>query len=470
MTDRGVRRGARARGAIAIPVITLLVALTASAVLWMRGDLNSLICDGDCGAAYVTAPDALTADTTPRSVSPLASPPGAVDAAKVQAAVAGVLDDDDLGDHVGLAVLGSTGEVLATRGSGTYVPASTVKLLTAFAALSTIGPQEQVRTRVVLAGDQLVLVGGGDPYLLVEKPKVADRAVRADLTTLATRTAAALKREGVDAVSLGYDASLFTGPSASPGWPPSYITANIVTPVSALWADQGESDGFRSRDPALSAGKIFGGLLEERGIRITGGPTVGGAPDGAKELVSMSSATVAQMADAMVRTSDNQAAEVLLRHVALAAGKPATFEGGAEAVTEALAKAGVDTTGLRLRDGSGLSRDNRASPATLAQTMLAALAGLPTASLLGDLPVSGFSGTLAERFSGSRTAYGVVRAKTGTLMGVHSLAGYVTEAGGLPVFFALMSDGTPEIGLVAAEAALDRVVAAIAACSCAAGG
>ena len=180
----------------------------------------------------------------------------------------------------------------------------------------------------------------------------------------------------------------------------------------------------------------------------------------------MPSATVAQIVDALVRTSDNQAAEVMLRHVAIAAGKPATFEGGAQAVSEALTKASVDTSGLRLRDGSGLSRDNRVSPTTLAQTMLAALASLPTSSLLSDLPVSGFSGTLLERFSGARSAYGQVRAKTGTLTGVHSLAGYATEASGLPVYFALMSDGTPEISLVAAEAALDRVVAAIAACEC----
>ncbi len=466
MTDRGVRRGARSRGAIAIPLLTLVLALIASAVLWTRGSLNSLICDGDCGPAYVTAPSALTDDSAPKNVSPNAAPSGTVDAAKVQAAVAGALGDDALGDHVGLAVLGPTGEVLATHGSGTYVPASTAKVLTAFAALSTIGPQEQFKTRVMLAGDQLVLVGGGDPYLLVKKPKVPDRAVRADLTTLATQTAAALKRDGVTAVNLGYDASLFTGPSASPGWPDMYIDANIVTPVSALWADQGEANGVRSRDPALSAGKIFGRLLEERGIEVTGGPAAATAPSGAKEVASMSSATVAQIVEALVRTSDNQAAEVMLRQVAIAAGKPATFDGGAEAVTDALTKASVDTNGLKLRDGSGLSRDDRASPTTLAQAMLAALASLPTSSLLSDLPVSGFSGTLLERFAGAKEAYGQVRAKTGTLTGVHSLAGYATEAGGLPVYFALMSDGTPEISLVAAEAALDRVAAAIAACTC----
>jgi D-alanyl-D-alanine carboxypeptidase/D-alanyl-D-alanine-endopeptidase (penicillin-binding protein 4) len=216
----------------------------------------------------------------------------------------------------------------------------------------------------------------------------------------------------------------------------------------------------------LSAGKIFSGLLEDRGIRVTGGPAAATAPDGARKLASMKSATVAQIVDAMIRTSDNQAAEVMLRHVAIASDRPATFDGGAKAVTQALKGAGIDTTGLRIRDGSGLSREDRASPTTLAQTVMASLAGLQTATLLTDLPVSGFNGTLLNRFSRSQGAYGLVRAKTGTLTGVHSLAGYAVDAKGRPVIFALMSDGTPAVPLLAAEAAIDRVAAAIAACSC----
>jgi D-alanyl-D-alanine carboxypeptidase/D-alanyl-D-alanine-endopeptidase (penicillin-binding protein 4) len=340
-------------------------------------------------------------------------------------------------------------------------------MLTSFAALSAIGPQRRFETSVVIDDDQLVLVGGGDPYLLVRKPKVPDRAMAADLTTLASRTVAALKQKGVGQVRLGYDASLFTGPAASPAWDPTYVTANIVTPVSALWADQGEANGIRSRNPALSAGKIFTRLLKERGIEVMGDPTAAAAPDGATKIASMKSATVAQIVEALVRTSDNQAAEVMLRHVAIAADRPATFDGGAEGVTATLKKAGIDTTGLRLHDGSGLSRDDRVSPITLAQTVLAALASLPTATLLTDLPVSGFSGTLLDRFAKAQGAYGLVRAKTGTLTGVHSLAGYAMEADGLPVIFALMSDGTPDVDPVTAEAALDRVAAAIAGCTCA---
>ena len=211
MADRGVRRVGRPRGAIAIPITALALVLAVSFALWTRGDLNPLICDGDCGPAYVTAPVALTPASVPASEPEDPAPRGSIDAAKVQTATAGTLGDDALGKHVGLVIVGATGELLASQGSGTFIPASTAKLLTGFAALSAVGPQERFKTSVVLAGKQLVLVGGGDPYLLTKMPKRPDRAFRADLTTLAARTAAALKRDGVKAVSLGYDASLFSG-------------------------------------------------------------------------------------------------------------------------------------------------------------------------------------------------------------------------------------------------------------------
>ena len=203
-------------------------------------------------------------------------------------------------------------------------------------------------------------------------------------------------------VELGFDASLFTGPSASAGWNPSYVTGNIVTPVSALWADQGEANGIRSRQPGCSArARIFADLLEDRGIKVTGEPDRSeGARRTRREVASMESATVAQIVDALVRTSDNQAAEVMLRHVAIAADRPATFDGGADAVTRG-AQAGrhrhdrsaaprrqrVVARQPGLADDAGADRDGRdRRPAD----------GSP---LLSDLPVSGFSGTLSDRFS-----------------------------------------------------------------------
>ena len=83
------------------------------------------------------------------------------------------------------------------------------------------------------------------------------------------------------------------------------------------------------------------------------------------------------------------------------------------------------------------------------------------APVLDDLPVSGFSGTLAARFP--RSGHGWIRAKTGTLTGVHSLAGVALDPTGRPVVFAVMADRTDRGQPFAAQAAVDRVAGAIAA-------
>jgi D-alanyl-D-alanine carboxypeptidase/D-alanyl-D-alanine-endopeptidase (penicillin-binding protein 4) len=92
-----------------------------------------------------------------------------------------------------------------------------------------------------------------------------------------------------------------------------------------------------------------------------------------------------------------------------------------------------------------------------------------TGSLVSDLAVAGFTGTLARRFADDTDAgagQGVARGKSGTLSGVHSLAGYVTDRSGTPIAFAVMTDRTKSVNPFATEAALDRVVAALADCAC----
>jgi D-alanyl-D-alanine carboxypeptidase/D-alanyl-D-alanine-endopeptidase (penicillin-binding protein 4) len=467
MAEQGVRRVSRSRGAFAIPVAAVVLAIVLGLILWSRGDLNDLVCDGDCGAAYVVAPRELTSDTEPGSALAAPAPTGSVDPLKLSAAVRKALGATVLGSHVGFAALDpADGGELALSGPGAYVPASTTKVLTAFAALSLIDPQQRFSTRVVQAGNRIVLVGGGDPYLAVKLPKTRDRAIQGDLTTLARRTASALKRAGTTHVGLDFDAGLFTGPSVSPAWEPSYVSGNVVTPVSALWADQGVQGGIRSGDPAAGAARTFAGLLEDRGITVSGDPARATAPADASVVAEVRGATVGQIIETLIRTSDNQAAEVMLRQLAIADGQPASFAGGTRAVESALRLAGITTSGLRLYDGSGLSRRDRISPTTLAQTVHAAISTPRTSGLMTDLPVSGFTGTLVNRFAKLTPALGTVRAKTGTLTGVHSLAGYALDAGGRPVIFAVMADHADKAMPLEAQTALDRVAAAIATCSC----
>ena len=435
--------------------------------LWQRGDLNELICDGDCGPSNVIPPTSLTTDSTPDPAGAAQASVGEVDPAKLSAAVESGLRASVLGPRVGFSAISpADGSELASSGDGAYIPASTTKVLTSFAALSLIDPQTRFTTRVVQQGDRIVLVGGGDPYLATKVDKKADRVIRADLTTLARRTAAALEKAGTTTVRMVFDASLFAGPSASPTWEPTYVSQNIVTPVSALWADQGVERGIRAKDPAASAARIFADLLSDRGITVSGDPAAGRAPAGGSTIGVVRSAPVAQIVEALIRASDNQAAEVMLRQLALAAGQPASFDGGTAAVVTTLEAADIDTAGLVLRDGSGLSRANRIAPRTLAETVNVAAATARTSGLVPDLPVSGFTGTLVDRFARLTTSLGTVRAKTGTLSGVHSLAGFALDATGRPVVFALMADRADRAEPLAAQAALDKVAAAIAACTC----
>jgi len=159
--------------------------------------------------------------------------------------------------------------------------------------------------------------------------------------------------------------------------------------------------------------------------------------------------------------------------VAISRDQPATFEGGTAAVAQVLAELGVPTDGLALLDGSGLSRGSRIAPETLG-ALLAMAAGDDAdprlRPLVTGLPIAGFSGTLAQRFGTAAdggAGAGVVRAKTGTLTGVSSLAGVVARGDGSPpgqfqlLAFALMTDDVQVSNTLDARVALDRIAAAL---------
>jgi D-alanyl-D-alanine carboxypeptidase/D-alanyl-D-alanine-endopeptidase (penicillin-binding protein 4) len=466
-----VRRRGASRFTTVAAIVTSVTALAAVLVaLWSGGSFNALICGGDCGSEAVSTPDALHLDPVAGSTSVSHEPRGIVDADAVRAAIAEALESDDLGERVGFAAADAvTGEVVATDGvvGRAFTPASTTKVMTALAVLSTVDPQHRFTTSVVRNGNDLVLVGGGDPYLASELPTTPVLGIEADLTTLARRTAAALERVGITDVRLSYDASLFSGPAVSPAWEKSYVTERIVTPVTALWVDQrGIADGEESDEPAALAAEEFAEQLDDAGISVEGDATEGRAPAGSTPLASVRSATVARITEHMVASSDNEAAEVLLRQAAIGAGRPGSFSDGVAVVRNVAEAQGIDTTGLVLNDGSGLSRKNRISPSTLAQTIAKAASNERTAGLISDLPTAYFSGTLGRRFGKADAGRGVVHAKTGTLSGVHSLAGYVQDRNGVPIAFAVMADAAKDISDVAAEAALDAVPAALAECAC----
>ncbi|GAA5116192.1 hypothetical protein GCM10023339_24480 [Alloalcanivorax gelatiniphagus] len=401
---------------------------------------------------------------------------GAISPEKVAAAVARDLDDPDLGRHVVGAVSSLTpGSATWTTGDGRYLPASTTKLLTLGAALEVLGPDHTFTTTVVRGAGprEVVLVGGGDPLLASRAVTVAEAEstypARADVTTLALAVADALGGGG--RVRVRFDDSLFTGPTDNPAWRRDYVPDDIVSPITALMVDGGrEADGTsRSDDPSLAAARVLADGLRAAGLRVVGTPRRVVVPPGAEQLAAVRSAPLSQVAERILDVSDNEGAEVVAHQVGLATSGTGSFEAGSAGVRDTLAGLGIDVGGDELYDGSGLSRRNRVSTSTLIGLLqhAAGPGGEAMRSLVTGMPVAGFTGSLTYRFAeGPAVARGLVRAKTGTLTGVHALAGIAVGRDGQPMAFVLGADRSPPEERYDAQEALDRAAAALAACRC----
>ncbi|HQR81180.1 MAG TPA: D-alanyl-D-alanine carboxypeptidase, partial [Actinomycetota bacterium] len=166
-------------------------------------------------------------------------------------------------------------------------------------------------------------------------------------------------------------------------------------------------------------------------------------------------------------TSDNTEAEILAHHVGLAVADDPTFTGGARATLQVLADLGVDTKGIVLNDGSGLSRANRISPQNLLDVFAAAIETDPGRlwPVYTGLPVAGFDGSLTSRFA-APAAYagrGAVTGKTGTLTGTSTLAGLVADRDGQVYTYAIMTNA---VSVWSASPAIDALLARVAGCRC----
>lgn len=443
--------------------------------------------------AYDVAPGLVTLEPSPAPAAPFPTAPGAADpgdpaavlgplddqaplpgAVTVQGLVDGLVADARLGPSVGVVVADQlTGEVLASHVSDQgRTPASTAKLVTAVAALDALGPDVTVPTTVVQSGEQLVLVGGGDMMLAAGAGDPAATVGHAGLADLAAQVARELTLQGRTTVRLAFDDSLFSGPTLSPTWNPADVAAGFVAPVTALGVDiakmrEGEYPP-RYPDPSLHAARTFAQRLADAGITVSGTPARTDAPEGAPVVGEVRSAPLGDVVHYFLDTSDNTITEVVSRLVAIDAGLPASFEGGAQAVLHAVAAGGVDTSGAHLSDASGLGSGSVLSPdlllALLRRSTDPAHPGLREVAT--GMPIAGLTGTLSDRYTTS-TARGLARAKTGSLPGVTALAGTVLDADRRQLVFVVLADQTPAGGQWAPRATIDAFVTNLSGCGCA---
>ncbi|WP_129844062.1 D-alanyl-D-alanine carboxypeptidase/D-alanyl-D-alanine-endopeptidase [Streptomyces sp. RFCAC02] len=373
------------------------------------------------------------------------------------------LEDGALGEGAAAAVVDlATGEALWTDHAGTgRAPASTVKIVTAVTALDALGPDHRLTTTVRWDAEheRVVLVGGGDPTLTEDA-----------LRDLAERTAGALADRDAGTVGVAYDVSLYRNGGERH---PIGVNDNIAY-ITPLQINEGRLDGSthgptpRSDEPAADAARAFADALADAGADVAGDPREHTAPDDAEQLAAARSAPLSALVERMLTNSDNDLAEALARHTALAAGEAADAAGLGRAMTAGLDALGIPHDGVRFADASGLDRDGRLTADVLTRTLVAAADPdhPELRSALTGLPVAGFSGTLTDRYAdpGDAAGAGVVRAKTGTLTGVNTLAGTAATPDGHVLAFAFLASGTTDAD--AAEAALDRAASALAGCGC----
>jgi D-alanyl-D-alanine carboxypeptidase/D-alanyl-D-alanine-endopeptidase (penicillin-binding protein 4) len=455
--------------------VLLVLAVAAGAAAWRldlaeRWGLVQPAPDPTRDPAAVPAPPGLELPQAP-DAAPVAQTLGdeAPVARDVRRALRRLTQSKRLGKRVAVVVADAEGRVAYREGPQVVTPASTMKLLTTLAALDLVGGDHRFTTEVVRKGGRITLVGGGDP-LLARKADPTAYPREADLTGLAADTARALRSSGARAVRLGYDDTLFQGPAASPAWEPDYLPDDVVSPISALWVDEGrERDEFsaRSADPARDAAAFFADQLRKDGIKVRGSVEETSA-DG-RRVAAVQSAPLDEVVQHVLELSDNEGAEVLARHVAIAEGRPASFSGAARAVEDVLTRLGVPLDDAVIHDGSGLSRDDRLRPTTLLDVLATAGRRPEVGGVLSGLPVAGFSGSLAYRFSaGSDAGLGMVRAKTGTLVagGVHGYAGLVTGRDGTLMTFAVIADAVKPANTDYVRTRLDEIASALAGCRC----
>ena len=212
-------------------------------------------------------------------------------------------------------------------------------------------------------------------------------------------------------------------------------------------------------DPTAYAAAVFRQQLEAAGIRVRGNVAAGSVPAESVVLYGFDGLALRTTADLMLKYSNNFIAETLFKLLGrLDSGAPGSWTNGAVALHARLAALGLPLEGSRLVDGSGLSRDNRVSARLLVGALHRADQSFAIGpDLLAGLPIAAEDGTLRKRTEGAR---GLVRAKTGTLDGVTSLAGWARTERGREVIFAVISNGHRH-GDVEAIAAVDAFAAAI---------
>lgn len=398
-------------------VFSLLLALCCATGIQAQA-LN----EGDDNAGVIASvADSLDADTIVADTIPVLPWPQSL-----QARLDTIVAKADLlrTAQMGLYVYDLTADsALYSRDSKqTLRPASTMKLITAITALDRLGGAYQYKTRLCYSGEvidslrtlrgNIYLIGGMDPMIGTDD-------IRAFI--------ASIKELGVDTIrgNICADRSMKDTDLYGEGW---------------CWDDDNPELSalvYHRKDALLS--KFFN-MLGDNGVVVTGTMEERRCPNGAFEI-SCQTHSIDQILNPMMKDSNNLFAESLFYQIGLTRGRPSTAKKAVAVEEEMMKKIKMQGVPHRFADGSGLSLYNYVS-AELEVAFLHYAYGDANiyTDLFSHLPIAGVDGTLEKRMRGTVAANNV-RAKTGTLSGVSSLAGYCTASNGHILAFAIINQG-----------------------------
>lgn len=396
--------------------------------------------------------------------------------AKVRARVAAAMKAPDLAKKLAVQVLdGTTGRVLVQQNADKpMTPASTTKLLSAWVIANTMALDKPLTTKVVTgsSANSIVLVAGGDTALNPGKGEPDAVNGHAGLADLAAQVATALKTSGRTAVTVGVDTSYAPGPLTAKHWDPGVVAAGYTARIAQLGlSTERATDPARPTpaDPVGSTLEAFVKDLATQGITAKAGPHVT-APPKATQLGAVQSAPLLDVLGDALQRSDNAMIESLARQAAYEHGVAGSTADVAAFVEKTLRHGGFDLAGVKLADMSGLSAGTTIPARMLADVLLSGTSGKnrPFAEVLTRLSVGGYNGTLDNRFlqPSNRSAAGDVRAKTGSLTDVASLAGTVVTEDDRVLVFAVISNAAVSWGPYGTRAAIDDFVADLQKCGC----
>ena len=373
-----------------------------------------------------------------------------------------------------------TGDTLYSKNAGKlFMPASNMKIVTSAVALTLLGADYSYRTTFATDGEvrdslldgNLIVIGRGDPT-------ISDN-MRGLATLVMDTLADSVRAHGIRQVtgSLARVGDAFPDSVHGYGWEwddlGEYYAAGVdelifnegMAPTSLRPPPDTVRDSLYSgpaKDPGTGYLNAFNDALVRKHINVETGvmDSILPTPIRMDTLFVYVSPPLRNILPALMKPSQNQIAEILLKTIGLERGGMGTADSARKIVAQRLLAWGVQPDGFAIYDGSGLSRHDLVSPETLVRVLDRIQQDTAFAVYYNAMPIAGVDGTLKDRMKGT-PADGNVHAKTGSIGAARSLSGYVTSADGERLIFSILANNwtTPSSAVTGVA---DQIVAALA--------